>query len=187
METPLLQNMRIAIQFYYEEGIDRVLKCFNEMSENYYTPASPTIFNAGTKVPQMSSCFLVSIDDTLKSILYDGVGDAGTISSLSGGLGMGLTGVRHSQIGYTGMSSGILPISRIYDRTIEYSNQRGKRKGAGTLFLAIWHIDIWDFIKSTDMFISHEQRLSAEPARHFPMRQFSHGAACSNSFSTVSA
>ena len=160
-ETPVLQNLRIATQFYYEQGVERVLKCFNELCENYYTPASPTIFNAGTKTPQMSSCFLLDIEDTLQSILYTGVGDACTISSLSGGLGIGLSRLRHSQIGYSGMSSGILPVARIYDKGIDYSNQRGKRKGAGTLFLAIWHIDIWDFISSTDNFISHELRLTA--------------------------
>lgn len=159
-ESPGIQKMRMATQFYYEQGIDRVIQCFYELSCGYYSPASPTQFNAGTDKPQMSSCFLLEIGDTLDSILYTGVGDSGVISSLNGGLGIGLSNLRHSQVGLTGMSSGILPVARIYDKLIKYVDQRGKRSGAGTAFLDISHIDIWDFIEATDNFKSHDLRLS---------------------------
>lgn len=107
-ETPGIQKMRIAIQFYHSKGIERVIKCFYEMINNYYTPASPTIYNAGTNKPQQSSCFLLNIGDDFESILYTGVGDSGMISSLNGGLGITLSNIRHSQVGLTGMSSGII-------------------------------------------------------------------------------
>jgi ribonucleotide reductase alpha subunit len=159
-ETPSLKNMRMAIQFYMDISLEKVIQCFKELSMGYYTPASPTIFNAGTSKPQQSSCFLIKIDDTLESILYTGIGDAGLISSLSGGLGITISKIRHSQIGVEGQSSGVIPAARVYDKLITYVDQRGKRKGAATVFLDISHIDIWDFVNATNNFISHELRFS---------------------------
>lgn len=159
-ETPSLKNMRISVQFYMDISIERVVQCFDELSNSYYSPASPTIFNAGTIKPQQSSCFLAEIDDTLKSILYTGLGDTGMISSLSGGLGIGISHLRHSQVGFEGMSSGVVPAARVYDRMILYVDQRGKRKGAATVFLDISHIDVWDYVNATNNFISHELRFS---------------------------
>jgi len=158
-ETPLQKNLRMATQFHHTLGIDEVLNAFLAMSEGFYTPASPTIFNAGTKTPQLSSCFLLTIGDSLQSILHDGVGDAGLISQHNGGLGIGLTRLRHSQIGDVGMSSGIEPVAKLYDAVVSYVDQGGKRPGAGTAFLAVWHRDIKAFIKLTDNFQAHGHRL----------------------------
>lgn len=145
VETPQMMYLRKAAQMYADEGIDMVLKAFHELSEQYYTHASPTIFNAGMKKPQMSSCFLYTIEDDLKSIL-GGVVEGGLISKLSGGLGLDISRIRHSEIGTVGASAGIVPMLRLYNEMVRYCDQGGKRKGAITIYLRPHHIDIFEFI-----------------------------------------
>jgi ribonucleotide reductase alpha subunit len=145
IETPQLMYLRKASQMYAEEGIEMVLKAFHELSEQYYTHASPTIFNAGMLKPQMSSCFLYTIEDDLKSIL-GGVVEGGLISKLSGGLGLDVSRIRHSEIGTVGASAGIVPMLRLYNEMVRYCDQGGKRKGAITIYLRPHHIDIYEFI-----------------------------------------
>ncbi|CAH6418437.1 Ribonucleoside-diphosphate reductase large subunit [uncultured virus] len=159
-ETPQQMFIRVAVQTHYRNGIARVVQCYRELSEAYYTPASPTLFNAGTIRPQMSSCFLVGIKDDLESILYTGVGDSGMISRLNGGLGINANNLRHSMIGDVGMSSGIIPALRVYDKTVKYVDQGGKRDGACTVFLRPHHIDVKDFVEATDNFKDHQFRFS---------------------------
>ena len=108
----------------------------------------------------VENCFLGKIADNLESILYQGVGDSGMICKLQGGLGLNLQLIRHSEIGDSGMSSGVIPFGRIYNATIQCVNQLGKRDGAATLFLRIHHLDIEDFIRSTDNFTNHELRFT---------------------------
>ena len=157
-ETPQQLYLRVAIQTYMKEGIKRVLEVKNQMSKGYYTVASPTLFNAGTTKPQMSSCFLVNIGDDLKSILETGVYHCGLISSGNGGIGLNLSNLRHSQIGYVGKSSGVIPAARVYDKLVKYVDQGGKRDGAATAFLKLTHIDVVEFIKATDNYSDHSQR-----------------------------
>lgn len=145
VETPQMMCLRKAAQMYADEGIDMVLKTFYDLSEQYYTHASPTIFNAGMKKPQMSSCFLYTIEDDLKSIL-GGVVEGGLISKLSGGLGLDISRIRHSEIGTVGASAGIIPMLRLYNEMIRYCDQGGRRKGAITIYLRPHHIDIYEFI-----------------------------------------
>lgn len=116
-----------------------------------YVHASPTLFNAGTKKNQMSSCFLMTIGDNLESLMT-GAYDAGLISRAQGGIGMSLNGIRHSNISNVGRSSGVLPFGRIYDSTIRCVDQGGKRNGAMTITLNDWHIDFFDFIQTRDNF-----------------------------------
>jgi ribonucleoside-diphosphate reductase subunit M1 len=144
-ETPQLAFMRIAIQFYYDEGIDKVIEVFKELSEHYYTPASPTIFSSGFKKPSLSSCFLSTIDDDIESILYTGVVEQGLISKAKGGIGMDLSRIRHSEIAMTGMSNGVRPFIRIYNEMVRAVDQMSMRKGAATLYLRPHHLDIYDF------------------------------------------
>lgn len=155
-----LQQMyyRIAAHTHADEGFERVKQCKDEMAQGWYTCASPTIFNAGTKRPQTSSCFLLNIGDNLPSILKRGVYDVGMISATNGGLGVILSGIRHSQIGDIGVSSGIVPAARVIDRTVKYVDQGGKRDGACTVFLDVHHIDVMDFISAKDNFTDHTQR-----------------------------
>jgi ribonucleotide reductase alpha subunit len=145
VETPQMMYLRKAAQMYADEGIEMVLKTFNDLTEQFYTHASPTIFNAGMKKPQMSSCFLYTLEDDLKSIL-GGVVEGGLISKLSGGLGLDISRIRHSEIGTVGASAGIVPMLRLYNEMVRYCDQGGKRKGAITIYLRPHHIDIFEFI-----------------------------------------
>lgn len=153
-ETPVLKNLRIATELYWDSdssaivALSDVVRCFNQMNQNYYTHASPTIFNAGTKTPQMASCFLVGIEDSLDHMMYTGWGDMGMISRYNGALGLDVTPIRHSAITGTGNSAGVVAWGRVADRAIGYVDQGGRRPGAATAFLAIWHIDILDFIQT---------------------------------------
>src|SRR4030095_6418833 len=104
------------------------------------------LFAAGFEKPQMSSCFLITIEDNLKSILYTGVADSGMISSLKGGLGIDVSRVRHSEIGSYGMSEGIIPMLILYNALIRYVDQKGLRKGAVTIYLRPHHIDVYEFV-----------------------------------------
>lgn len=151
LETPCQLYMRQAVQFYHDESIEKVLNCYREMIDLRYVHASPTLFNAGTKKNQMSSCFLLTIGDTLESLMM-GAHDSGLISRAQGGIGMSLNSIRHSDISNTGKSSGVLPFGRIYDATIMCVDQGGKRNGAMTITLNDWHIDFIDFIQTRDNF-----------------------------------
>jgi ribonucleotide reductase alpha subunit len=144
-ESPQFLYMRIAVQLYYDEGIESVLDAYEEMSNQYYTHASPTIFNGGMKKPQMSSCFLYTIDDNLESILT-GVVEGGLISKASGGLGLDIARIRHSEIGSSGISNGIVPMLRVYNEMAKYCDQGGKRKGAINIYNRPHHIDIFPFV-----------------------------------------
>ena len=149
IETPQYTWMRIAIQLYFDSpnAVDSVIQAYEEMSLGWYTPASPTIFNAGMRDPQMASCFLLTIGDDLESILKTGIYRGGMISKSSGGLGFDVSRVRHSEIRETGWSNGIVPMLQLYNYMIRYVDQNGRRKGAATIFLRPHHIDVEDFIE----------------------------------------
>jgi ribonucleoside-diphosphate reductase alpha subunit len=147
METPQYTWMRMAVQFYHTKSLADVLTAYEDMARGWYTPASPTIFNAGMCNPQMSSCFLLSMGDDLEQILTTGVLRAGLISKSSGGLGIDVSRVRHSEIGQNGWSDGIIPMLRVVNDTVRYVNQSGHRKGAATVFLRPHHLDVEDFIQ----------------------------------------
>lgn len=158
-ETPVLHNLRIAVQLYHTVSLTRVLKAFHEMNEGYYTHASPTKYNAGTKRPQMASCFLMEVDDDLSSMMYTGIGDLAMISSSNGGIGIGLNNIRHSDIAGTGDSVGVVPYARVCDKAIGYVDQSRKRRGAATGFLSVWHIDVMEFAQAASTYIPQDLRL----------------------------
>lgn len=165
-ETPLLMYLRVAIQAYApatedeEESVetatlrmDRVEIAFREMALHLYTHASPTIFNAGTLKPQCSSCFLTTLSNSLDSILGNGVLNMAEISKAKGGIGVNFGMVGHGLIANgIGMSSGVLDFAHIMNRMIGTVNQGSMRPGAATIFLPAWHIDIMEFINSTNNF-----------------------------------
>ena len=148
MESPMLMFLRVATQLHNTHSLSRVKEVCTELGMRYYIPSSPTLFNSGLKQHQLASCFLFPIKDELKSILCKGIGDVGIVSSMGGGAGVGITSIRHSGIGDRGSSSGVVPMSKVTDKLIEYTDQSGRRKGAATSFLAIWHIDIMEFIEA---------------------------------------
>ena len=147
-ETPVLHHLRIAVHKYYDETLESVVKCFNELNNSYYSPPTPMRLHAGLKQPQSASCFLMGIDDNLESMMYTGWGDMGMISRYGGGIGVSLNKIRHSDIAGTGNSAGVMPYARVCDKAIGYVDQSRTRRGAATAYLNVWHIDIEDFIQS---------------------------------------
>lgn len=155
-ETPQYIWMRCASFLYYSEmptgdseSLKEIEKAFINYTYGIVTPATPTVLNAGFKKCQMISCFLLTINDTMESILKRGVYEGGMISTHHGGLGYDLSRIRHSQISDTGISDGILPVIQMYNSMVRECSQGGKRKGAVTLYLRSHHIDLEDFINCT--------------------------------------
>lgn len=164
-ETPVLKNLRVAIETWldgdrstpWRTPLQVVSEYFDELNHSMHTPASPTIFNAGTEKPQMASCFLGDVEDDLDSMMNLWK-IMGTISRHNGAFGFSVNRIRHSAIAGTGQSSGVIGYLRANDRVVEYVDQGGKRKGAAAAYLNPWHIDVEDFIKAVDNFTSHEMR-----------------------------
>lgn len=148
VERPQHMLMRVAIGIY--KDIDNVLKTYELLSTGQYTHASPTLFNAGTPCPQMSSCFLMPImEDSLKGI-YKTLSDCAEISKHGGGVGVSVTNIRASgsYIKSTdGKSNGLVPMLKVYNDTARYVDQGGgNRKGAFAIYLEPWHADVFEFL-----------------------------------------
>ena len=150
VETPEYLKMRVAVQVYgdikNDKSLTRVVEYYKQLSNCYFTHATPTLINAGTMRPQMKSCFITSVEDDLSHIQHSN-NNIGLISRDKGGNGVNYTKIRHSEIGELGWSDGLVPQLEMVDRTINYCNQGGTRKGAETVFLEPWHIDIFEVIQ----------------------------------------
>lgn len=151
-ETPQYMWMRVACGIWggKDGNIEEVLKTYNLLSLKMFTHATPTLFNAGTKKPQMSSCFLIDIDDDSITGIYKTLSDCAKISQLAGGIGLSISKIRgeNSYIkGTNGKSNGLLPMLRNFNETARYVDQGGgKRKGSFALYLEPWHSDIESFL-----------------------------------------
>ena len=148
VERPQYLYMRIALAIC-KDNIDDVIKTYDLLSEGYYTHATPTMFNAGTNLQQLSSCFLLKIDDDSLDEIYKILSDTAKISKLAGGIGISISKVRakNSKIkGTNGLSDGIIPMLKVYNETARYVNQSGKRKGSFAIYIEPWHDDIFDFV-----------------------------------------
>ncbi|KAI6044757.1 ribonucleotide reductase [Pisolithus marmoratus] len=148
-ERPQHMIMRVAVGIHGED-IERVLETYNLMSERYFTHASPTLFNAGTPHPQLSSCFLVCMKEDSIEGIYDTLKTCAMISKTAGGIGLSIHCIRATGTyiaGTNGYSNGIVPMLRAYDATARYVDQGGnKRPGAFAIYLEPWHNDVFDFI-----------------------------------------
>ncbi|KIY71664.1 hypothetical protein CYLTODRAFT_418565 [Cylindrobasidium torrendii FP15055 ss-10] len=148
-ERPQHMIMRVAVGVHGSD-IERVLETYNLMSEKYFTHASPTLFNAGTPHPQLSSCFLVCMKDDSIEGIYDTLKSCAMISKTAGGIGLSIHNIRATGsyiAGTNGFSNGIVPMLRAYDATARYVDQGGnKRPGAFAIYLEPWHADIFDFL-----------------------------------------
>ncbi len=148
IERPQHMVMRVALGIH-KEDIVNVLKTYELMSQKFFTHASPTMFNAGTTQPQMSSCFLVAMkDDSLEGI-YDTLKQTSLISKSGSGLAIHIHNIRSKGSfikGSNGFSSGIVPMLRVFNETARYVDQAGKRKGAFAIYIEPWHADIFDFL-----------------------------------------
>lgn len=148
-ERPQHMFMRVAIGIH-KNDIDNAIKTYNLMSERWFTHATPTLFNAGTPKPQMSSCFLLTMKEDSIDGIYDTLKQTAKISQSAGGIGLAIHGIRAtgSYIGGTnGTSNGIIPMLRVYNDTARYVDQGGgKRKGAFAVYLEPWHADVFEFL-----------------------------------------
>ena len=164
VERPQHMWMRVAIEIHTDEfstehygyptqyvpNIARIRETYDALSLGYFIHATPTLFNAGTLHPQLSSCFLLDMkDDSIKGI-YDTLGNCAQISKWAGGIGLAIHKIRarNSTIkGTNGKSTGIVPMLKVYNDTARYVNQGGKRNGSFAMYLEPWHADIEDFLK----------------------------------------
>jgi ribonucleoside-diphosphate reductase alpha chain len=148
-ERPQHMWMRVAIQLH-GTNFGRVRETYDALSLGYFIHATPTLFNAGTPRPQLSSCFLVHMqDDSIKGI-YDTLGECAQISKWAGGIGLSVHNVRarDSTIhGTNGKSTGLTPMLKVFNDTAKYVNQGGKRNGSFAIYLEPWHADIEEFLR----------------------------------------
>lgn len=149
VERPQYLLMRVAVGIH-KENLEKVLETYRLLAEKYYTHASPTLFNAGTRKAQMSSCFLVAMKDDSLDAIYETLKECALISKSGAGLGLHIHNIRSKGTyikGTNGRSNGIIPMLRVYNETARYVDQGGgKRKGAFAVYLEPWHAEIFDFL-----------------------------------------
>ena len=149
VERPQHMYMRVAVGIH-KNDIESAIKTYHLMSERWFTHATPTLFNAGTPKPQMSSCFLLTMKEDSIDGIYDTLKQTAKISQSAGGIGLAIHNIRAtgSYIGGTnGTSNGIIPMLRVYNDTARYVDQGGgKRKGAFAIYLEPWHADVFEFL-----------------------------------------
>jgi ribonucleoside-diphosphate reductase alpha chain len=148
-ERPQHMYMRVAVGIH-KNDIESVITTYHLMSERWMTHATPTLFNAGTPKPQMSSCFLLTMKDDSIEGIYDTLKQTAKISQSAGGIGLAIHNIRAtgSYIGGTnGTSNGIVPMLKVFNDTARYVDQGGgKRKGAFAIYLEPWHADVFEFL-----------------------------------------
>ncbi len=160
-ERPQHMLMRVAVGIHRKD-IESAIKTYELMSERWFTHATPTLFNAGTPKPQMSSCFLLTMKDDSIDGIYDTLKQCAKISQSAGGIGLAIHNVRSTGSyikGTNGTSNGIVPMLRVYNDTARYVDQGGgKRKGSFAIYLEPWHSDIYDFLDLKKNHGKEEQR-----------------------------
>jgi ribonucleoside-diphosphate reductase alpha subunit len=149
-ETPQYLFMRVAVGIHGDD-IPRVKETYNHMSLKHFTHATPTLFNAGTNHPQLSSCFLVAMKDDSIEGIYETLKECAHISKWSGGIGIHCSNIRANGTpikGTNGVADGIVPMLRVFNNTARYVNQGGgKRKGSFAIYLEPWHADVMEFLE----------------------------------------
>ena len=154
VERPQHMWMRVAIglhgDLYNVKSLEFIKETYDLMSLKYFTHATPTLFNAGTPRPQLSSCYLVAMEDDSIDGIFNTLKDCAKISKYSGGIGLHIHNIRakgsHIQ-GTNGKTDGIVPMLRVFNNTARYVNQSGKRNGSFAIYLEPWHADIFDFLE----------------------------------------
>ncbi|MDP6869452.1 MAG: ribonucleoside-diphosphate reductase subunit alpha [Candidatus Poseidoniaceae archaeon] len=148
-ERPQHMLMRVSVGIHHD-NIENALKTYDLMSEGWFTHATPTLFNSGTPTPQMSSCFLLTMQDDSLDGIYDTLHQCARISKSAGGIGLSVHQIRSkgSYIkGTNGTSNGLVPMLKVFDQTARYVDQGGgKRKGSIAIYLEPWHPDIFEFL-----------------------------------------
>ncbi|NQZ64929.1 ribonucleoside-diphosphate reductase subunit alpha [Crocosphaera sp.] len=151
VERPQYMWLRTAIEVTgYTLNLNELQETYDLLSKGYYTHATPTLFNSGTKLSQLSSCFLLSTKGDDIDGLFDTLKDCARISKLSGGIGLSVHNVRAKGSlieGTNGQSDGLVPMFKTFNETARWINQGGKRKGSFAMYLEPWHADIFDFLE----------------------------------------
>jgi ribonucleoside-diphosphate reductase alpha subunit len=149
IERPQHMIMRVSIGIHGED-IESILETYDLMSKQYFIHATPTLYNAGTPKPQLSSCFLMQTQSDSIDGIYDTLKNCAIISKYAGGIGLSIHNIRSSGsyiCGTNGTSNGIVPMLRVFNNTARYVDQGGgKRKGSFAIYLEPWHADIMDFL-----------------------------------------
>ncbi|MEY3845255.1 MAG: hypothetical protein RL293_1677 [Bacteroidota bacterium] len=160
-ERPQQMLMRVAIGIH-KHDVASAIKTYNLMSEGWFTHATPTLFNAGTPKPQMSSCFLLTMKEDSIEGIYDTLKSCAQISQSAGGIGLALHDIRATGSyikGTNGTSNGIVPMLRVFNDTARYVDQGGgKRKGSFAMYIEPWHADVFDFLDLKKNHGKEEQR-----------------------------
>lgn len=149
VERPQHMWMRVAIQIHGND-IDHVKETYDALSQGYFIHATPTLFNASTPHPQLSSCFLLTMNSDSIQGIYKTLGDCAQISKWAGGIGLSVHNIRArgSRIaGTNGEATGLVPMLKVFNDTAKYVNQGGKRNGSFAIYLEPWHADIEEFLR----------------------------------------
>ena len=148
-ERPQQMLMRVAVGIH-KNDLQQAIKTYNLMSEGWFTHATPTLFNAGTPKPQMSSCFLLTMKEDSIEGIYETLKSCAQISQSAGGIGLAIHNIRATGSyikGTNGTSNGIVPMLRVFNDTARYVDQGGgKRKGSFAMYIEPWHADVFDFL-----------------------------------------
>ncbi|NJB82311.1 ribonucleoside-diphosphate reductase subunit alpha [Wenyingzhuangia aestuarii] len=148
-ERPQQMLMRVSIGIHLDD-IEEAIETYNLMSKKFFTHATPTLFNSGTPKPQMSSCFLLQMQDDSIDGIYDTLKQTAKISQSAGGIGLSIHNIRATGSyirGTNGTSNGIVPMLKVYNDTARYVDQGGgKRKGSFAIYIEPWHADIFEFL-----------------------------------------
>ena len=148
-ERPQQMLMRVAIGIH-KRDVQAAITTYHLMSEGWFTHATPTLFNAGTPKPQMSSCFLLTMKEDSIGGIYDTLKSCAQISQSAGGIGLAIHDIRATGSyikGTNGTSNGIVPMLRVFNDTARYVDQGGgKRKGSFAIYIEPWHADVFDFL-----------------------------------------
>ena len=148
VERPQYMYMRVAVGIC-KGDLEMALRIYDDLSNHFYTHATPTLFNAGTRRPQMSSCFLIGNKGDDIDGLFDTIADVAKISKWAGGIGLHVHDVRAKGAyirGTGGESDGLIPMMKTYNEVARWINQGGKRKGSFAIYLEPWHADVFEFI-----------------------------------------
>jgi len=154
IERPQHMWMRVAIGIHGDlsnyNSLQLVEETYNLMSQKYFTHATPTLFNSGTPRPQLSSCYLIAMEEDSIEGIYNTLKDCALISKYSGGIGLHIHNIRSKNAhikGTNGKTDGLVPMLRVFNNTARYVNQSGKRNGSFAIYLEPWHADIFDFLE----------------------------------------
>nr|XP_042900002.1 ribonucleoside-diphosphate reductase large subunit [Parasteatoda tepidariorum] len=161
VERPQHMLMRVSVGIHSDD-IDAAIETYHLMSEKWFTHASPTLFNSGTPKPQLSSCFLLTMEGDSIEGIYDTLKKCALISKSAGGIGVNVHCIRATGsyiAGTNGTSNGLVPMLRVFNNTARYVDQGGnKRPGAFAIYLEPWHADIFDFLDLKKNTGKEEQR-----------------------------